>query len=180
VDENTDAPRAHRVIALVSPDAAACDLGGRVQVVRVNSGYEAAAELLAGPASALLADLGRITETHTPLLALAEQLEVPVVGFGVLCANLAAERLADVRLVSAEAVAAGLAEILQLAPAEADSPGLYEPADTKSSDEPEMTYGPQPAPGEAVAPAGPAVEIPAQPAEALTRAELDALLGDSP
>ncbi|KPK78951.1 MAG: hypothetical protein AMJ81_14250, partial [Phycisphaerae bacterium SM23_33] len=92
--------------------AAAPELDAQVELVRVNSGYEAAAEMLAAPTSALLVDLGRITPAHVALLRLAGQLAVPVVAFGAVSAELRADTLARTRLVAPERAGDSLAEVL--------------------------------------------------------------------
>lgn len=78
---------------------------------RVGSGYEAAAELLSGPVSALLVDLGMLQAEHASLLKLAAGLDVPVVAFGTLSAAFDGEALAGVRLVGAEEVPEALREV---------------------------------------------------------------------
>jgi len=58
-------------VALLSPGSSAPEVPDGTEVVITASGYEAAAELLAAPAAALVLDLGRITDAHRPLLTLA-------------------------------------------------------------------------------------------------------------
>ena len=79
-----------------------------MSLVRVGSGYEAAAELLSGPVSALLVDLGMLQAAHAGLLKLAEGLNVPVVAFGTVSVALDGSALAGVRLVGAEDVSEAL------------------------------------------------------------------------
>ncbi len=97
------------VIALL-PAGAAERLS--MNLVRVGSGYEAAAELLSGPVSALLVDLGMLQAAHAGLLKLATGLNVPVVAFGAVSVALDGEDLAGVRLVGAEEVPETLREIV--------------------------------------------------------------------
>ena len=78
---------------------------------RVGSGYEAAAELLSRPVSALLVDLAALPATHAGLLKLAAGLDVPVVAFGTVSASLDGSALAGVRLVGAEDVSDALREV---------------------------------------------------------------------
>ncbi len=75
---------------------------GFFRLVRVGSGYEAAAELLAEPASALLVDLSMLTVRHKPLLKLAGKLNVPVVAFGTVSSAIDGSALAGIHLVGAE------------------------------------------------------------------------------
>ena len=159
------------MIALLSAPAAAPEVPAGVELVRVNSGYEAAAEMLAAPASALVADLGRITPGHLPLLDLARALDLPVVAFGTIMATLSADHLRMVRLVSPPAVGPALREVLHVGdPEPTPEPAEAEPA--PAEDEPEQEPS-----------ARPAVTVPEAgappPADALTQAELDALLGDA-
>ena len=153
-----------RVIALLPAAAPVPEIPPGVELVRVHSGYEAAAEMLAAPASALVADLGRITPAHLPLLDLARKLDLAVVAFGTVRGELRGDHLGALRLVSPPAVGPVLREILHIPEGE-----------------------PEPAPAEE----GPAEEPPARavPArlqardrvatETLTQAELEALLGDA-
>lgn len=140
-------------MALIGPGAHRPELPDAAEAVCCTSGYEAAAELLIAPASALLVDLGRITRSHVRLLDLAGRVGVPVVAFGAISATLSGATLATMRLVSAENVSAALAEVLS-------APGVYEPTERDLAD------GPTP-PG------------PQRPAERLTRAELDALIEEN-
>jgi hypothetical protein len=87
-------------------------LGPEVQILRAASGYDAAAQLLLGPVSALLVDLSRLTPAHAGLLQLARRLEVPVVAFGAVGGALDGAVLASVRLVPAEQVPSALQTLL--------------------------------------------------------------------
>ncbi len=146
---NTGPSRRPRVIALLPGGSTALTAGGFFRLIRVGSGYEAAAELLGGPASALLVDLAMLTERHGSLLKLAAGLDVPVVAFGTISSAIDGTALAGVRLVGAEQAG----EVLRsLANGEAV---VEEPADD------------------------PAVEeAPVMSGKPLTREELDALLSD--
>ena len=99
------------IIALL-PAGAADRLS--MNLVRVGSGYEAAAELLSGPVSALLVDLGMLQAAHAGLLKLATGLNVPVVAFGTVSVALDGSALAGVRLVGAEEVPETLREIMNV------------------------------------------------------------------
>lgn len=145
------------------PASAAGQEDEELQFIRVSSGYEAAAELLAAPAEAMVVDLGRITPAHAPLLDLANRLDVPVVAFGTVSADLASEQLSRIRLASAERITEVLDEALQLGRPEQ---GLAEaePAGADASPPQPRAASLQP-------------RKPRRPVEeALTQAELDALL----
>jgi hypothetical protein len=140
------------VIALVYPSARVEELCAEARWVRVNGPYEAAAELLAGRAGALVADLGRVTAGHEGLLSLAARLAVPVVAFGEISADLGPEALGSARLVSKDRLGEALADVLRREPDGEAAPGGAE---------------------EAAEPEGPAP----RPTQTLSQAELDALLG---
>jgi len=107
-------------VALIGPGAHRPELPDAAEAVCCTSGYEAAAELLIAPASALLVDLGRITRSHVRLLDLAGRVGVPVVAFGAISATLSG---------------ATLAEVLS-------APGVYEPTERDLADGP-TPPGPQ-------------------------------------
>jgi len=100
-----DPSRKARVIGLLPAGSTVLTAGGFFRLVRVGSGYEAAGELLAEPASALLVDLAMLTSGHGPLLKLAAELNVPVVAFGTVTSALDGSVLDGVHLLGAEQVA---------------------------------------------------------------------------
>ena len=160
-------------MALLPPGASAPEVPDWAEVVITASGYEAAAELLAASAAALVLDLGRITDAHRPLLTLAAGMKIPVVAFGTVRAAMSGERLAGLHLATRASVADVLASVLGEAPGE----GGEEPA----------AAGPPLGPLQAeFRPAGAAAETapsraerpPAKPGRPLTDDELKALLGD--
>ncbi|MCD4699182.1 MAG: hypothetical protein K8R91_01230 [Phycisphaerae bacterium] len=116
----TDPSRMVRVIGLLPCGSTALASSGFVRLVRVGSGYEAAGELLAEPASALLVDLAMLTAGHGPLLKLAAELNVPVVAFGTVTSALDGSVLVGVRLVGAEQASDALRGLL--AGVDVDSP----------------------------------------------------------
>jgi hypothetical protein len=73
-----------------------------VGLVCVASGYEAAAELLAEPASGLVVELGCLTAQHGGLLKLAREQGVEILGMGSFPPGLEADQLSGVRLVSVD------------------------------------------------------------------------------
>ncbi|HET6428821.1 MAG TPA: hypothetical protein VFJ30_10450 [Phycisphaerae bacterium] len=163
-----------RVVALVYPSTRVEEVRPRAEWVRAAGAYQAAAEMLAEPAAALVVDLGRITAGHAGLLSLAGRLGVPVIAFGEVSADLGADALGSARLITREGLPEALDRILP--------PELPEPAESTS---PEDQAGAA-ARAEAAEEAPPAAEAaaepeaprtPGRPAEMLTQAELDALLG---
>ncbi len=96
----------HRIVILAGdgefslPHAGS--LGKGAEYVRAGSGYEAAAELLASPAVALVIDLSLLTERHRGLLRVARETGTDVLGVGELPAGCSAEDLRGVRLISPE------------------------------------------------------------------------------
>ncbi len=173
--EGSSPKPSRRVIALLPAAAAGPEAHSTIELVRVRSGYEAAAEMLSAPTAALLVDLGRIGPTHLPLLALARKLEMPVVAFGTISADLPTGDIRQLTLVSPPGVSAALADALHLAEPEPVAEAAVEAPPA------------EPAVEEAAAAEEPARPVPASlqartPAaqEGLSQAELDALLGDAP
>jgi len=150
------------VVALLSAPAAGPDVHSSVEVVRVSSGYEAAAEMLAAPASALVVDLGRLTQPHVALLEMAQRLDLPVIAFGTISADLTEAHQRQLRLVSVQGLAEALHQTLHI-PAAAAAPAGEDLPDEE----------PKAAPASLQSRAR-------APTESLTQAELDALLGDTP
>lgn len=115
-----------RVIGLLPAGSTALTAGGLTaliedesfHLVRVASGYEAAAELLAEPSSALLVDLAMLTAGHGPLLKLAAEQNVPVVAFGTVTSALDGSVLSGARLVGAGQAADALQALLSSADVE--------------------------------------------------------------
>jgi len=140
-----------RVLALLAPGGTLPEIDAPVELVRAESGYEAAAELLSAPVAALVVHLGRITPAHVRLLDLAAELEVPVLAFGTISAPLSSAQLARMRMVEPKQLGPALKELLS---------GTASPAASGDGQ-----YAPQP---------------PASPARGLTRAELEALLEENP
>jgi hypothetical protein len=85
-----------------------------LEVVRADSAYEAAAELLAAPTSALVLDLRLLAPRHLRLLEIARSLDVEMLAVGTLPKALSTEDLSRVRLIARrdlpDAVAAAVAE----------------------------------------------------------------------
>jgi len=118
----------------VEPDAAS--LPPAVELVRVTSGYEAAAEVLAGPVAAVVVDLRALTARHARLVGLARRHGAEVWAVGRLAAETDAEDLSGLRLVSRGDLPAMLSA---LAPAEAPAaeppaPPAPEPAQARAAE----------------------------------------------
>jgi len=163
-----------------------------LQCVRVATAYEAAAELLAEPAAALVIDLRRLAGRHLRLVQVARQMDVEMLAFGTLPAGMSTEELNGVRLVSRAELPAELERLTRLeTTAEAPAAGAVKltPA-KKPADQPvcEPTAElPEKAPelDEAAPPAAsaekqelqpPKTDLPDTPSGVLTPEELAALL----
>jgi len=138
-------------LALLAPGGCLPETDIPAEVVRAESGYEAAAELLSAPVAALVVHLGRITPAHVRLLDLAAELEVPVLAFGTISAPLSSAQLARMRMVEPKQLGPALKDVLSGTPSPAASgEGQYAP------------------------------HTPTSPAPSLTRAEPEALPGENP
>lgn len=98
--------------------------------LRVASGYEAAAELLADGADLLVVDLARLSAAHVPLLDLARRRAVPVLAFGTPRADIS--DLSHVRLTTAGNLVAAARAIARVAKA-ADAPAKVETKESPAS-----------------------------------------------
>ena len=102
-------------VVLLSRDAAlrqVADVAG-VRYVAVETGYEAAAELLSEPASALVVDLSLLTARHARLLDVARGQNVEVLGIGLPNRHLDPDSLSGLRLVSRNDLASVLQRMTQ-------------------------------------------------------------------
>ncbi|NLW86069.1 MAG: hypothetical protein GXY38_04280 [Planctomycetes bacterium] len=118
-------------VVVLSSDALAgadswSDLGPVACCVRVSSAYEAVAELLAGPVSALVADLRLLGPRHLRLLDIARSNHVRIFGVGAIPPGLTVEDLNGVLLVSRAALPAALAGVVKPA-VQAPAPSQPEP-----------------------------------------------------
>jgi hypothetical protein len=99
-------PRSGRFRAVIlSRDPTVGSLLGRccapgVRLLRVASGYEAAAEILAAPVAALVVDFRAMARPHRKLLDLARRMGVELLGVGRLPTGMSIDDLSCVRLVS--------------------------------------------------------------------------------
>ncbi len=123
----------HRVVLLARdgelPPPDPQSLGVNIKFIRVQGGYEAAAELLAQPALALLIDLPCLTSRHRKLLHVAKQLRVEVLGVGAFPPGLSASDLSGMRLISLDDLPTTLRTMIpRPAPATAPAPAASKPA----------------------------------------------------
>ncbi len=161
--QTTPQPRRAVVFTSCAPGQG---LGGPVEsapgCVPTPSAYEAAAELLAGPATALVVDLRLLRPAHIRLIEIARRVGAELVGVGPLPAWASSDQLGGMRLVGR----GQLSEVLRASSAGKPAPSgraAARPGDQRG------TYKPQ----------GPAPQGPAAGGEPLlTAEELDALLGD--
>jgi hypothetical protein len=120
-------------VVVLSPDAAgasqeAADLRDQgVEVVRVTTAYEAAAELIAAPAAALVVDLRLLGPRHLRLLTIARESQVEILAVGGLPPGMNSEDLSGVRLTSRADLPATLKKLTGGCPAIA-APAADEPA----------------------------------------------------
>ncbi len=144
-----------------------------VQTVYVPTAYEAAAEMLAAPTVALVADLRLVGRRHLRLLAIARQMGVEVFAVGVVPTGLTGEDLSGVRMIAL----ADLPEALRRL-AEADWPAPSEPKPAAPAEAPADLATKEAAPQPAAPPVEPPVEKspPSSPSALLTPEELSALL----
>ena len=87
--------------------------------IQADNGYEAAAELLAGPALALVIDLSVLTQTHQKLLHVARHVGAEVLGVGTFPSEFSADDLSGMRLIAREELPRSLQAIVARAKAEA-------------------------------------------------------------
>lgn len=111
--ESSTSNGGRRVIVL-SPDAAAdrrqlaqLEHAG-IQCIRVATGYEAAAELIAAPSIALVIDLRLLGPRHLRLLQIARDLSVEMLAVGAVPPSMTPEDLSGLRLMSREALSGQL------------------------------------------------------------------------
>ena len=130
----TDGVHSRRRVVVVSPaDPFDCD-GSRattvLDVIHVQSPYQAGAELLAGGVTALVIDLHLMARRHRSLLDIAREAGAKILGYGALPAGLASEDLRGIHLVDPADLLGELtstpAPVAPASPAEA--PELVAPA----------------------------------------------------
>ncbi|MBN1553129.1 MAG: hypothetical protein JXA11_00165 [Phycisphaerae bacterium] len=87
-------------------------IGQNVTFARTEGGYQAAAELLAAPAVAILIDLPCLTPPHRKLLQVARELGVEILGVGAFPVGFSADDLSGMRLISMDDLPSVLRAIL--------------------------------------------------------------------
>jgi hypothetical protein len=129
------ANNAVRRVVVLSADApvraALAEAAPGVRCAAVQSAYEAAAELVAGGAAALVVDLRLMSPRHLRLLQIARQRGVELLAVGGIPASLTAEDLSGVRFVARADLRATLERILagdSASPASAAIPSVLLPA----------------------------------------------------
>jgi hypothetical protein len=121
------------------------------RMVHAPTGYEAAAEILAADAAALLVDLRALTANHQGLLGLAREKGVPAFGIAGPVPTDMAARIGELRPVEVEDVPAILASLGRMwARADADEPA---PQATPAGED-ECEQAPEPTPDHEAGPAG--------------------------
>jgi len=181
-----------RVILLSHDDAIAEEICAHqtdvvISCVRVASGYEAAAELLAEPAGGLVIDFRAMAGRHVKLLDIARQLHVAVLGLGELPARVSAAQLSGVQLVSRADLGDAMERTITSQPApptadqsETQPPGPDQPPQRLPHPREAASQRPN---GEYV-PTGPQADDSGESTDVLdgilTDEELDALLGNEP
>ena len=145
-----------------------------VELVRVDSPYEAAAEVLSAPAVALVVDLRLLTPRHLRLLAVARRMEVEMLAVGALQMGMTADDLSGVRLTSRSELRESVETLIrptEPAPPVSDEvkaeppPDAPEPAAAQPKAEPDSPMRVRFVPAETPAPE-PADESPEAPAPA--------------
>ena len=190
-EDDKSSPTTMRVV-VCSPDAPAIVSTGRLakpslEVVSVESVYEAAAELLAEAPAALVVDLRLLGPRHARLAAIARQCGTEMLGVGALNGSMPAEQLSGLRLVSHQELDETLSQLAST------------PKNQNSSGQIESTY--KPSAPQRPAPIKPPAnnereetalfpddsylsstnpDQPVTPDTLLTREELDALLENEP
>ena len=148
------------------------------------SAYEAAAELLAEPAAALVIDLRCLATGNLRLVQTARKQGVAILAFGKLSAAMSTDGLDGVQLVSQEGLAQALARLAQGARAAEQEAPESQPVEATA-----VGVGGEAAPPREVAAGldrpGPEASSaepkrPGPPSSVLTADELAALLGEEP
>jgi len=164
-------------------------LGNGARCTVVASGYEAAAEILAGPVAALVVDFRALGPAHVRLLGLARRRSVELLGMGKPPEGLSIAQLSGMRLVSADDLPAAIRRAAAPPPAPAAPPAVEVPptvaeAELAQTDAPsEGSYvpvEPSPVAQPPRAEAEGVTQVSSSPRSLLTPEELAALLEDHP
>jgi hypothetical protein len=118
VDNRTPVPRVVRLspepLTPVAAPVAAPPGGPAMECVTVGSPYEAAAELIAAPAAAIVIDLRLMGPRHLRLLQIARQRGVEILAVGGMPGGLSVEDLSGVRLIARADLPRALRRLLEL------------------------------------------------------------------
>ena len=102
---NPPAERQGRRVVILTRDSLFCapPAGQAVayEMIRVPTAYEAAAEIMAAPAMALVIDLRAMSMRHARLVEIARRMDVEILATGVLPAGMDSEVFSGIRLVAA-------------------------------------------------------------------------------
>ncbi len=83
----------------------------RMQIIRVESPYQGAAEILAEPTEAMVVDFRLLSIQHLRLIKIARELGVAVLAVGALPVNISSDELSGVQLVGRGDLADALSRI---------------------------------------------------------------------
>lgn len=151
-----------------------------LKCIRVTTAYEAAAEVLAAPVSALLIDLRCLSQRHLRLLEIARDMDIEMLAVDSLPTALTAEQLNGVKLIAMRSLPGELARICSVT-LEAGAVGMPAPQPVEVPLPPvvppsvpavELAPAKQPAPAEKPAVGDETIE------GLLSSEEIAALLGD--
>ena len=143
MDGGRKSSRNGRVIVLSRDSAlvaAVRRIDGRTEPVFVSTAYEAAAEILAASASALVLDLRLVGPRHARLLGIARDRQLAMFAIGALAAGMTTEDLNGIRLVARGDLATALEAALD-APSEAGRNDQKADASERSVDPPDADAG---------------------------------------
>jgi len=117
-----------------------------VAVVRVASGYEAGAEILAAPVAAMVIDFRSMDPAHARLLDMARETGVEMLGVGATPRGLRIDQLSGLRLVSRTELPAAVGRIAQAARQAAPVDRAPEPPPEPQAPSPVQAAEPTPRP----------------------------------
>ncbi len=101
-----------KITKATKPTLASAGSGaGRMQVIRVENPYQAAAEILAEPTEALVIDFRLLTSQHLRLIKIANELDIAILGVGALPVNISSDELSGVQLIGTDDLADTLSRI---------------------------------------------------------------------
>ncbi len=176
-----------RRVVVLSRDKGFAELQGGAapaneQIVRVANGYEAAAEILAEDAAALVIDLGALGGRHLRLLEVAREAGVEMLVVGAIPAGMSSDVLSGARLLGGSDLPAAIERIIG-GPSEAEDTDRQGPREPKAPTPVKLAPAKSPPEDRVEAPGaeqqGP-LDMAQQEDALLTPEELWALLEDEP